>query len=215
MSELLEQIAENLIEGQSKKVGVLVQKALDEGLSAKVILDNGLLVGMDEVGVLFKEGEMFVPEVLVSAKAMNAGMLVLKPYLKKGDVEKKGKAIFATVKGDLHDIGKKLVGMLMDGAGYEVINIGVDVSPETMVEAVKEHNPDIIGMSAMLTTTMMSMKDIIEALKEAGLYDKNKVMIGGAPVNERYANEIGARYSADASSAVELANELMSVQKNA
>jgi len=211
MSALYEQIIESLIEGQSKKVKELVEKAVEDGLAAKELLNNGLLAGMNEVGVLFKDGELFVPEVLVAAKAMNAGMEVLAPLLKEGDVQKKGKAIFATVKGDLHDIGVKLVGMMMEGAGYEVINMGVDTPPEKIVEAVREYHPDIVGMSAMLTTTMVAMKDTIEALREAGFYDKVKVMIGGSPVSERYAREIGAHYSADATSAVELANQLMNV----
>lgn len=209
MSALLEQIAENLIEGQSKKVRELVQQAIDGGMTAKEILSNGLLAGMNEVGVLFKDGELFVPEVLVAAKAMNAGMEVLAPLLKEGDYEKKGKFVCATVQGDLHDIGLKLVGMMMEGAGYEVINIGVDCSAAKIVEAAKEHKPDMIGMAAMLTTTMVAMKDTIEALKEASIFDKVKVMVGGSPVTDRFAKEIGAHYAADASSAVELANQLM------
>lgn len=209
MSALFEQIAENLIDGQSKKVKELVEKAIEEGHEAKEILNEGLLAGMNEVGVLFKEGELFVPEVLVAAKAMNTGMEVLAPHLKEGDVTKSGKIIMATVAGDLHDIGVNLVGMMMEGAGYEVINIGVDASPEKIVESVKEHQPDIIGMSAMLTTTMASMKDTVDALKEAGLSDSVKIMIGGSPVSDRYAKEIGVNYAADATAAVELANQMM------
>ncbi len=209
MSALLEQIAGNLVEGQSKKVRELVQQAVNEGVAAKEILNNGLLAGMNEVGALFKDGELFVPEVLVAAKAMNAGMEVLAPLLTEGDIEKKGKAVFATVKGDLHDIGIKLVGMMMEGAGYEIVNIGVDIPPERIVAAVREHKPDLIGMAAMLTTTMVAMKDTVEALKEAGLYDKVKVMVGGSPVTDRFAREIGAHYAADASAAVEVANKLM------
>ncbi|MDR7868322.1 MAG: corrinoid protein [Sporomusaceae bacterium] len=211
MSALLEQIAGNLVEGQSKKVRELVQQALDEGVAAKEILNNGLLAGMNEVGALFKDGELFVPEVLVAAKAMNAGMEVLAPLLAEGDIEKKGKAVFATVKGDLHDIGIKLVGMMMEGAGYEIVNIGVDIPPEQIVAAVREHKPDLVGMAAMLTTTMVAMKDTVEALKEAGLYDKVKVMVGGSPVTDRFAREIGAYYAADASASVEVANKLMEV----
>lgn len=209
MSALLEQIAESLIEGGSKKVREYVQQALDAGTPAKEILNNGLLAGMNEVGILFKDGELFVPEVLVAAKAMTAGMEVLAPFLKEGDVVKKGKMVCATVEGDLHDIGLKLVSMMMEGAGYEVINIGVDSSPAKIVEATREHKPDIVGMAAMLTTTMLAMKDTVEALKEADMYDKIKVMIGGSPVTDRFAKEIGAHYAADASSAVELANHLM------
>lgn len=209
MSALLEQIAGNLVEGQSKKVRELVQQAVNEGVAAKEILNNGLLAGMNEVGALFKDGELFVPEVLVAAKAMNAGMEVLAPLLTEGDIEKKGKAVFATVKGDLHDIGIKLVGMMMEGAGYEIVNIGVDIPPEQIVAAVREHKPDLVGMAAMLTTTMVAMKDTVEALKEAGLYDKVRVMVGGSPVTDRFAREIGAHYAADASAAVEVANKLM------
>ena len=212
MNALMEQIAESLIGGESKKVKTYVQQALDGGASAKEILSNGLLAGMSEVGVLFKDGELFVPEVLVAAKAMSAGMEILAPFLKEGDVEKKGKMVCATVQGDLHDIGLKLVGMMMEGAGYEVINIGVDSSPAKIIEAAREHKPDIVGMAAMLTTTMLAMKDTVEALKEADIYDKIKVMIGGSPVTDRFAKEIGAHYAADASSAVELANQLMAAR---
>ena len=212
MNALMEQIAESLIGGESKKVRTYVQQALDGGASAKEILSNGLLAGMSEVGVLFKDGELFVPEVLVAAKAMSAGMEILAPFLKEGDVEKKGKMVCATVQGDLHDIGLKLVGMMMEGAGYEVINIGVDSSPAKIIEAAREHKPDIVGMAAMLTTTMLAMKDTVEALKEADIYDKIKVMIGGSPVTDRFAKEIGAHYAADASSAVELANQLMAAR---
>lgn len=213
MSKLYEQISECLIDGMVNDVRDLTQQALDEGHDPKNIINEALLAGMSEVGELFRDGELFVPEVLIAAKAMSAGMELLKPLLKEGDVKKVGKAVFATVKGDLHDIGKKLVGMMMEGAGYEIIDLGVDVEPEAIVQAVKEHEPDIVGMSAMLTTTMIAMKDTVEALKENGLYDKVKIMIGGAPVSSRYAEEIGAHYSADASAAVELANELMGVSQ--
>ncbi|SKC35869.1 cobalamin B12-binding domain-containing protein [Maledivibacter halophilus] len=211
MSVLFEQIADSIIDGMIEEARDSVQKALDDGCEGKDILNEGLIAGMNEVGVLFKEGEVFVPEVLISAKAMNAGMEVLKPYLQEGDVKKVGKAVFATVKGDLHDIGKKLVALMMEGAGYEIIDLGVDVSPEKIVEAVKQYNPDIIGMSAMLTTTMVAMKETIETLKEEGLYEKVKIMIGGAPVSDKYAKQIGANYSSDASAAVDLANQLMAV----
>lgn len=209
MSALLEQIAENLIEGQTKTVRQLVQQAIEEGLTAKEILSGGLLPGMNEVGILFKDGELFVPEVLIAAKAMNAGMEVLSPLLKEGDVERKGKFVCATVQGDLHDIGLKLVGMMLEGAGYEVVNIGVDCPAARIVEAVKEHKPDIVGMAAMLTTTMVAMKDTVEALREADLFDRVKVMVGGSPITDRFAKEIGGHYAADAASAVELANRLM------
>ncbi len=209
MSKLYEKIAENLESGKVAQVKELCQEALDEGNEPKEIINDALLVGMNNVGVKFKEGEMFVPEVLIAAKAMASGMDLIKPLLKEGDMDSAAKCIFATVRGDLHDIGKKLVAMLMEGAGYEVVDLGVDVGPEKIVEAVKEHNPEIVGMSAMLTTTMIAMKDTIEALKENGLYDKVSVMVGGAPVTDEYAKEIGAYYSTDASSAVELANSLI------
>ena len=209
MSELFEQISEALIDGMKNEVLSLTQKALDEGCSPKDIINDALLTGMSEVGALFKDGELFVPEVLVAARAMNAGIDMLKPLLKEGDIEIKGKIIFCTVKGDLHDIGKKLVSMMLEGAGYEVIDIGVDATPEAIVEAVKKHNPDILGMSAMLTTTMASMKETIEALKENGLDKDVKVMIGGAPVSSRYADDINANYAGDAASAVDVANSLV------
>jgi 5-methyltetrahydrofolate--homocysteine methyltransferase len=209
MNNMYEQITESLIKGQYVQVAELTQKALDQGCEPKEIINEALLTGMNEVGELFSDGEMFVPEVLVSAKAMASGMDLLKPLLKEGDVTSAGKCLFCTVKGDLHDIGKKLCGMMLEGAGFEIIDLGVDVGPEAIVEAVKEHQPDIIGMSAMLTTTMMSMKETVEALKENGMYDKLKVMIGGAPVSPNYAEQIGASFSADAAAAVDLANSLM------
>ena len=209
MSALFEQISEALIDGMKNEVLKLVQKALDEGNAPKDIINNALLSGMCEVGVLFKEGEFFVPEVLVAARAMNAGIDMLKPFLNEGDIDKKGKIIFCTVKGDLHDIGKKLVSMMLEGAGYEVIDLGVDVTPDAILEAVKKHNPDIVGMSALLTTTMSAMKETVEILKENGFIEKVKIMVGGAPVTERFAKEIGALYADDASSAVEVANSLI------
>ena len=209
MSELFEEISEALIDGMKNEVLKLTQQALDEGYSPKDIINDALLTGMSEVGVLFKDGELFVPEVLVAARAMNAGIDMLKPLLKEGDLNIKGKIVFCTVKGDLHDIGQKLVSMMLEGAGYEIINLGVDVSPETIVEAVKEHKPDLVGMSAMLTTTMVSMKETIEALKENGLDKDVKVMIGGAPVSSRYAEDLGVNYAGDAASAVDVANSLV------
>ncbi len=210
MSAIFEQISEALIDGMRAKVLELTQKALDEGIAPKDILNKALLTGMNEVGVLFKEGELFVPEVLVAARAMNEGIDLLKPHMNEADIEKKGKILLCTVKGDLHDIGKNLVKMMLEGAGFEVIDMGIDITPEAIVEAVKEHKPNMVGMSALLTTTMVSMKDTIEALKAAGCMDKNlKIMVGGAPVSDRFAKDIGAEYAADASSAVELANSLV------
>ena len=209
MPALFEQISEALIDGMRDKVLKLVQQALDEGNAPKDIINNALLTGMSEVGVLFKSGELFVPEVLVAARAMNAGTELLKPYLSEGDLDKKGKIIFCTVKGDLHDIGKKLVTMMLEGGGYEVIDLGTDISPEAIFEAVKKHNPDILGMSALLTTTMSAMKETVDFLKEKGEYDRLKIMVGGAPVSDKFAKDIGAQYAADAASAVELANSLV------
>lgn len=208
MKALYEDIIDNLIEGDIGEVTRLTQKAIDDGNDPQQIIDEALVEGMNEVSILFSEGEMFVPEVLVASKAMNAGMDLVKPLL-KGELNTIGKAVFATVKGDLHDIGKKLVAMMMESAGFEIINLGTDVSPEVIVEAVKEYDANIIGMSAMLTTTMVSMKDTVEALKESGLYDKVKIMIGGAPVTEKYAEEIGVYYSNDATEAVNIGKQLM------
>lgn len=202
-------IAEALKAGKVNDVKIFTQQALDAGKEPKDIINEGLMAGMNVVGENFKNGEMFVPEVLIASKAMNAGMEMIKPLLKEGEVESKGKCVFATVKGDLHDIGKKLVCMMLESSGYEIVDLGVDVSPEKIVEAVKENNAAIVGMSAMLTTTMAPMKSTVEALKENGLYGKVKVMIGGAPVTDNYAAEIGANYSSDASEAVVLANELI------
>lgn len=209
MNDLFQEIYDALIDGEVKEVETLTKKAVEEGYSAKEILNEALLEAMNEVGVQFKEGDMFVPEVLVSAKALDAGVQVLKPLLQIGDIEKKGKIVFATVKGDLHDIGKKLCILMLEGAGFEVIDIGIDVAPEKIAEAVEEHNPDIIALSAMLTTTMSSMKETIEYLKEKGLYSKVKIMIGGAPVSDQYATSIGAIYSADATDAVEVAKRII------
>jgi 5-methyltetrahydrofolate--homocysteine methyltransferase len=209
MEKLFDNIAEAVLDGQINEVKVLTEEAVEKNATAKEILNNGLLKGMNEVGILFKQGELFVPEVLISAKAMDTGMQVIKPLIKEGDIQKKGKCLLATVKGDLHDIGKKLVAMMLEGAGYEVIDLGVDSSPEQIIDAVKEHEPDILGMSAMLTTTMANMKDTIEALKENGLSERVKVMVGGAPVSPNFADSVGANYSSDAHSAVELANKLM------
>ena len=213
MSQILESIAEALIDGDDDVVRENVKTALDEGISAAEILNDGLLSGMDEVGALFKEGEMFVPEVLVAAKAMQAGVELLKPLLVESGTKPLARILTATVAGDLHDIGIKLVGRMMEGAGFEVINIGIDVPTETIVEKVKEINPDILGLSAMLTTTMATMKDVIDALKEEGLTDKMPVMVGGAPLSPMYAEKIGAYYSSDANDAVVVAKKLMGITK--
>ena len=210
MSDTLQQIAEKLYDGSAPDVAALVQQALDEGMGPGEVLTGGLVVGMDAVGRDFKAGELFVPEVLIAARAMHAGMDILKPLLAESDVPSAGKYIVGTVKGDLHDIGKNLVRMMIEGGGFEVVDLGVDVSPEGFVAAVRENEPDILGMSALLTTTMTNMKGVIEALEEAGLRDSVKIMIGGAPVTDAYAQEIGADgYAPDAATAVDVARALM------
>ena len=210
MSVLLE-ISEQLQRGKAKIVKELVQKALDEGIDAKVILEEGLLHGMGIIGERFKNDEIFVPEVLVSARAMNMGVSVLKPHLAESGVESRGKICIGTVKGDLHDIGKNLVKLMLEGKGFEVVDLGVDVPAERFVEAVRDENCEIIACSALLTTTMGAMGEVIEALEAAGLRDKVRVMIGGAPVTAAFAEQIGAdAYSPDAASAADKAVELAS-----
>ncbi len=210
MSDILEQISTAVIEGDVDEIGDLTEDALDEDLSAQEILDDGLMVGMDHVGVEFKAGNMFVPEVLRSAKTMHISMDILKPLLAESGAEQIGKVLLGTVKGDLHDIGKNLVGMMCEGAGFEVKDIGKDIPPEGFIEAIKEFEPDVVGMSALLTTTMRVMGHTIKALEEAGLRDKVKIMVGGAPVTQAFAEEIGADgYASNAASAADLAKEFV------
>jgi 5-methyltetrahydrofolate--homocysteine methyltransferase len=207
----LSALAENLINGKADPVRELTQNALDEGISPDQILNEGLIKGMGVVGEKFKNNEFYVPEVLIAARAMHAGMDILRPALVSSGVEPIGKVILGTVKGDLHDIGKNLVAMMLEGAGFEVNDLGIDVSPEKFVEAVKEGG-NVIAMSALLTTTMTAMKTTLEALEEAGVRDKIKTMIGGAPVTQNYADEIGADgYARDAASAADKAKELMGI----
>ena len=209
MADILQQIASNLYDGEDQEVAALVQQALDEGTEPSEILQGGLIAGMDEVGRDFKAGDLFVPEVLIAARAMHAGRDVLRPLLAVGDVMSAGKYVIGTVKGDLHDIGKNLVRMMLEGAGFEMVDLGTDVEPQDFVDAVSEHQPQLLGMSALLTTTMVQMKTTIEALEEAGLRDSVKIMVGGAPVTDAYAQEIGAdAYAADAASAVDVARSL-------
>jgi 5-methyltetrahydrofolate--homocysteine methyltransferase len=210
MSDLLAEMVTAVIEGKSKGVVALTEKALSEGLSAKEVLDKGLMPGMDHVGEAFKRAEMFVPDVLLSARVMQASMDILKPRLIESGAEMAGKLVIGTVQGDLHDIGKNLVGMMIEGAGFEVFDLGNDVSPEAFVQAVKEHKPDVVGMSALLTTTMRAMDRTIEALKEAGLRDQVKIMIGGAPVTSDFAQQIGADvYCSNATTAKEAARRFV------
>ena len=210
MSELLGKMAESLIAGNIDEVVSLAQKALDNGISAREILDNGLLAGMDVVGKRFKAGDMFIPEVLLCARTMHGAMDILKPLLSEGDRAGAGTVVIGTVEGDLHDIGKNLVAMMLQGGGFKVIDLGTNIKPQDFVEAVKEHNPAIIGMSALLTTTMPKMVETIEALKEAGVRDQVKIMAGGAPVTQEFIEKIGAdAYGANAAAASEKAKALL------
>ncbi len=201
---LLEDVSLALQAGRAPKVKELVQQAVDEGVPAKDVLEQGLLSGMSVVGEKFKNNEVFVPEVLIAARAMNAGVAILKPYLTEAGVEATGTAVIGTVKGDLHDIGKNLVKMMLEGRGLNVIDLGVDVEPERFVQAAIDNEADIICCSALLTTTMGEMKHVVEAAAAKGIRDKVKIMIGGAPVTQSYCDSIGADcYTADAASAAD------------
>lgn len=207
--EILTEISEQLQKGKAKVVSELVQKAIDEGIPAKEILDDGLLQGMGVIGEKFKNNEVFVPEVLVAARAMNAGAGLLKPLLADEGVESVGKVCIGTVKGDLHDIGKNLVKMMMEGKGIEVIDLGTDVTPEQYVEAAINENCQIICCSALLTTTMGVMQEVVQAAEAKGIRDKVKIMIGGAPVTDAFCQQIGAdRYTPDAATAADVAAEI-------
>ena len=204
--EILSKISEALQKGKAKDVKVMVQEAVDAGISAQTILNEGLLAGMSIIGVKFKNNEVYVPDVLIAARAMKAGTEILKPLLAADGVKATGKIVLGTVKGDLHDIGKNLVGMMMEGKGLEVIDLGTDVPAERFISAATENNATIICCSALLTTTMGEMKNVVEAAVAAGIRDKVTIMVGGAPVNETFAKSIGADiYTADAASAAEAA----------
>jgi len=193
-----------LSQGKMDEVKKLTQKALQEGDSPEVILNQGLIPAMEKIGARFKNGDIYIPEVLIAARAMHAGMDVLKPILSKSNTPMAGKIVIGTVKGDLHDIGKNLVIMLLEGGGFEVVDLGVDVSSETFLRAVDQHHPHVVAMSALLTTTLPEMKKTIDALKQAGLKGRVKTLVGGAPVTEKFAREIGADgYAPDAASAVD------------
>jgi 5-methyltetrahydrofolate--homocysteine methyltransferase len=211
-ADTVKAIYSSIIDGEQVEAANSVKKALELGINPETILNDGMLAAMKEVGRLFEEGEYYVPEMLVSARAMQAGMILLKPHLVSADVKGSGKVVAGTVQGDLHDIGKNLVCMMLEGAAFEIIDLGSDVSPAKYVEAVKEHKADLVAMSALLTTTMPNMKATIDALKEAGLRDQVKVMVGGAPLSTKYAEEIGADgYAPDASRAVALAKSLRGI----
>ena len=206
---ILDDISQHLQDGEAKQVTALVQKALEEGIAAQDILENGLLKGMGIIGEAFKKNEVFVPEVIVAARAMNQGAELLKAQLAAGGAAAKGKVILGTVKGDIHDIGKNLVKIMFEGNGLTVIDAGIDVSEETFVELVKTEKPDILALSSLLTTTMVEQAVVIEALKKAGLRDKVQVMVGGAPVSQEFADKIGAdAYTSDAASAANVAVKL-------
>lgn len=205
---VIDSIFEKLQKGKAKEVSALVEQALNEGVKAEEILNDGLVAGMNVVGEKFRNNEVFVPEVLVAARAMNAGLKVLKPSLQVEGVEPLGKAVICTVKGDMHDIGKNLVKMMIESQGIECIDLGVDVEPQKVVDAVIESGAKVVCLSALLTTTMMGQKDVIDALKAANIRDKVKVMVGGAPVTQQFADEIGADcYTLDAASAAQAARK--------
>ena len=212
MSEMLSSLSKLVIEGSKDDMAGATRQALDAGLGPQEILNQGLMPGMDFVGVEFRAGRMFVPEVLRSARAMQQSMDIIKPLLVEAGAGMVGKILLGTVKGDLHDIGKNLVGMMCEGAGFEVKDLGKDVTPDTFVRGVKEFEPDLLGMSALLTTTMRSMEQTIIALQEAGVRDRVKIVIGGAPVTQEFADKIGADgYASNAASAVDMAKQFVGV----
>ncbi|MBC2724043.1 B12-binding domain-containing protein [Desulfosporosinus sp.] len=205
-----EDLAKAVLKGEDDQVKSLTQSLIDSGKDFLEIINQGLIAGMDVVGARFKKGEMFVPEVLMAARAMSEGINLVKPHIAEKDIPSLGKVLVGTVKGDLHDIGKNLLAMMMEGAGFTVVNLGVDISPEKFVEAAKEQKADMIAMSALLTTTMPAMRDTIELFKEEGIRDKVRIIIGGAPISQEYANEIGADgFAPDAATACDLAKGLL------
>ena len=211
MDQLLKDIYAGVIDGQSALVQEKVKDALASGLNPGVILNEGMIAAMREVGRRFEEGEFYVPEMLIAARAMQSGLALLKPHLQESDVKSAGKVVIGTVKGDLHDIGKNLVAMMLEGAGFEIYDLGTDVTPQKFIETARSVDADIIAMSALLTTTMTNMKVTIDALADAGLRSSLKVMVGGAPITDQYAAQIGADgYAVDASRAVSVAKSLLS-----
>ena len=211
--EIIKMILGELSEGEADKTELLTQEALRQGVSPENILKEGLIAGMNMIGERFKKGELFVPEVLLAARAMQAGMNILKPRLIQTGIKPLGRIIIGTVKGDLHDIGKNLVAMMLEGAGFEIIDLGIDTAPERFIQEVKDKKPQILALSALLTTTLPMMKATIELLKAEGLEGTVKVLVGGAPLSQRYADEIGADgYAPDAVSAVAKARELLNLR---
>jgi 5-methyltetrahydrofolate--homocysteine methyltransferase len=211
MEDVLKKLFDAVLEGDFDGVATNVQASLDSGLDPGVILNDGMIAAMREVGARFEAGDYYVPEMLIAARAMQSGMSLLKPHLQKTDRKSSGRVLMGTVKGDLHDIGKNLVSLMLEGAGYEIIDLGVDVPAEEFVRKVIEIKPDIVGMSALLTTTMASMKTTLDALTAAGLRDQVKVIVGGAPVTDAYARQIEADgFALDASRAVNVVKELLS-----
>ncbi len=212
---VLEELRQAVVDGQAKLAVAKVTQGLEEGIPAETLLQDGLIAAMREVGQLFEDGEIFVPEMLVAARAMNATVAVLKPRLIEHAVQSSGTVAIGTVQGDLHDIGKNLVAMMLEGSGFEVVDLGTDVPPERFIDAIRA-GADVVAMSALLTTTMTSMKDVVEAISLAGLRDRVRIIIGGAPITARYASEIGADgYAPDASKAVRKVRELLAVQSPA
>lgn len=206
----LQELADHLINGYADRVAAVTQELLNKGATPQTILHDGLIAGMSVVGERMRTGEMYLPEVLQSASAMHVSLKILKPHLAKDGVESRGKILMGTVKGDMHDIGKNLVGIMLEGAGFEIIDLGLNVQPQKFVEAIQTHQPSIIGLSAMLTTTMLNMKTAIEAIANAGLRSKVKILVGGAPVSQKFADDIGAdAYARDAVKAVDKVKELI------
>jgi 5-methyltetrahydrofolate--homocysteine methyltransferase len=208
--EILQQISESLQRGEREQVAELTKQAIDTGLSATEILNDGLMAGMDVVGKRFGAHEIFLPELLIAARAMNAGIDLLKPLFLGGEMPTQGKVVIGTVKGDLHDIGKNLVGIMLKGAGFEVIDVGNDVAASVFVDAAESENASVVGLSALLTTTMTGMKEVVDLVKARGLRDRVKIIVGGAPLSKAFADEIGAdAYGYDAGNAVEIVRELV------
>jgi 5-methyltetrahydrofolate--homocysteine methyltransferase len=212
VDEIIQEVYNSVLHGNMTETKQFVQTALDDNVPAEKLLNRGLIAAMKEVGQLFEDGEYFVPEMLISARAMQAGMSILRPILVAQDIKPVGKVVIGTVKGDLHDIGKNLVSMMLEGSGFQMIDIGTDVAPEKFLEAINEHKPDIVGMSALLTTSMVNISRTITYLADQGVRNKVKIIIGGAPVSQKFADEIGADgFAPDASQAGTMAKRLMGI----